>query len=110
MSFGDGFDYGILQGELEHRRPKARFGRTDKKTFVQQMARIERREARIRRIRAKLGMSIKARRSRITGKALKERYHIGQSENTYNHIGTFLRNNEGDPAIQVSRISLPLTT
>ena len=91
-----------LQGELEHRRPKARFGRTDKKHFIEQMAKIERREIRIRRARAKLCMPIKVKNSNTTGKALKRRYHIGESENTYEHIGTFLRNNAGDPTVKVS--------
>lgn len=68
------------------------------------MTRIERRETRIRRIRAKLRipMPMKAKKSNITGKALQRRYHIGESENAYHHIGTFLRNNTGDPALKVS--------
>lgn len=98
----------FLQGELEHRRPKARFSRTDKKQFIKQMTRIERREARIRRIRAKLRMPIKSKKSKTTGKAMKDRYYIGQSENEYRHIGTFLRNNSGDPATKVGIIILLL--
>jgi hypothetical protein len=42
------------QGELEHRRPKAWHLRTDRKAFVKQMTQIERRQARIRRIKHKL--------------------------------------------------------
>lgn len=90
------------QGELEHRRPKARFTRTDKRKFIKQMTRIERRESRLRRIRANL---------RKAGKIMDEsegkfclldcHHHIGTSQRTYNHIGTFLRKNAGDPAIQV---------
>lgn len=92
----------LSQGELEHRRPKARFSRTDKKDFIKQMTRIERRETRLRRIRAKLGMPARSRNVNSTGsKALKGHYHIGESENVYQHIGTFLRNNAGDPAIKV---------
>lgn len=68
------------------------------------MARIERREARIRRIRAKHRIPMKIQKSQVTGKALKHRYYIGKSENNYRHIGTFLRNNAGDPAIKVSFI------
>src|ERR1700749_20611 len=42
-----------LKGELEHRSPKARYTRTSHKGFIKQMTQIERRQARIRRIRAK---------------------------------------------------------
>lgn len=92
----------ISQGELEHRRPKARFSRTDKKKYIKQMTRIEQREMRLRRIQAKL---------RKTGKVIdvndsKRRllschHHIGISQKHYEHIGTFLWKNAGDPAIQV---------
>ena len=93
-----------LQGELEHRRPKARFSRTDKKEFIKHMTRIERRETRIRRIRAKLHIPMKAKKSYTTGEALRDRYYIGKSENIYQHIGTFLQNTAGDPAVKVSVI------
>ena len=72
-----------------------------------QLARIEQREACLRRIRAKLQRPVKVRNGSATGsKALKDRYHIGKSENVYRHIGTFLWNNAGDPAIKVSQIYL----
>lgn len=90
------------QGELEHRRPKARFTRTDKKKFVKQMTRIERREARLRRIRANLrkaGNIMEASEGKLC--LLDCHHHIGTSQHIYNHIGTFLRRNAGDPAIQV---------
>lgn len=69
-----------------------------------QMTRIERREARIRRIREQLRMPItgKSKRSSTSGKALKHRYLIGDSEHVYRHIGTFLRSHDGDPAIKVN--------
>lgn len=71
------------------------------------MTRIERRETRLRRIRAKLQRPAKVRNGSATGsKALQGRYHIGESENVYQHIGAFLRNNAGDPAIKVSQIYL----
>lgn len=88
---------------MEHRRPKARFTRTDKKDFIKQMTRIERREARLRRIRAKLRRPAIVRNGNARGKkSLDGRYHIGESENVYYHIGTFLRNNAGDPAVKVN--------
>src|ERR1700683_2723637 len=41
-----------FQGELEHRLPKSRYTRTNRKCFMKQLTRIERRQARIRTIRA----------------------------------------------------------
>jgi hypothetical protein len=46
--------YTFVQGELEHRTRKARYRRTDRKNFQKQLAQIERRTARLRRIRARL--------------------------------------------------------
>lgn len=88
------------QGELEHRSPKARYARTSRKGFIKQIAQIERRQARIRRIRAKL---------RKTGNVLHEdvarspeaHHHIGKSQNFAENIHSFVRENKDDPAIQV---------
>ena len=91
-----------LQDELEHHCPKAHFGCTDKKHFIKQMAKIKWQEICIHHVQAKLCMPIKVKNSNTTGKALKHCYHIGESENTYEHIGTFLRNNAGDPTVKVS--------
>lgn len=41
----------LTQGELEHRSPKSRYTCTDRKGFIKQLTVIERRQARIRRIR-----------------------------------------------------------
>jgi len=38
------------KGELEHRSAKASFARTDRREYVKQITRIERRQSRIRRI------------------------------------------------------------
>jgi hypothetical protein len=66
--------------------------------FVKQLARIEWREARFRRIRNKLGWQ-----SKFVANGLQEHHHIGLSQSRYEHIGTFLRRNAGDPAIKVRR-------
>src|SRR5882762_12004525 len=91
---------GSAQMELEHRTPKARYKRTDKKKFIRQLARIERREARLRRVRARLpgngGLEEQV------AKTPQEHHHIGVSQNHHEHIGTSLRRNAGDPAIKVS--------
>jgi len=62
------------------------------------LARIERREARIRRIQTRLSGQHEA-----VDSTLLQHHHIGKSENMHQHIGTFLRNNAGDPAIKVCR-------
>ncbi|KAG6830763.1 hypothetical protein H0H92_014844 [Tricholoma furcatifolium] len=41
---------GMVQGELEHRWPKGNYRRTSKKDYQKQLAQIERRQARLRRI------------------------------------------------------------
>lgn len=73
--------------------------RTDKKNFVKQLTKIERRQARIRRIRHKSGSLYK--RENVPSDPAGH-YHIGRSQNQFEHIGTFLRSFKGDPAIKVS--------
>ena len=85
-----------MQGELEHKTLKARYQRTDQKMFVKQLVCIERREARLHCIRNKLGWQ-----REVVASGLQEHHHIGLSQNRYEHIGTFLRRNAGDPAIRV---------
>jgi hypothetical protein len=60
---------------------------------------MERRESRLRRIRAKLS----ANESQVEPVAdtPQEHHHIGISQNQYEDIGIFLRTNAGDPAINV---------
>ena len=65
------------------------------------MAQIERRQARLRRIRRKLPSHVLKQREIVT-KSPHEHHHIGHSQNNYEHVGTFLQKHTGDPAIQVS--------
>jgi hypothetical protein len=94
----------IPQGELEHRSPKARYKRTSKKEFKQQLAQIERRQARIRGISRKSGArkqsSSELRGFRYVDPAV--HHHIGAGENEPLHIGTFCRDHINDPAVAVS--------
>jgi hypothetical protein len=69
--------------------------------FVKQLTGIERREARLRRIRAWLS---RQGRSDPVGGTPQEHHHIGVSQKRFEHIGTFLRRHAGDPAIQVPSI------
>jgi hypothetical protein len=94
----------FCQGELAHREAKSHYKRTDRKKFVRQLAQIERRVARIRRIRAKLASS-----GRLSEEPVpispQEHHHIGASQNEFQHIGTFLNKNAGDPAIKARQKS-----
>jgi hypothetical protein len=92
-----------LKGELEHRTPKARYKRTSRKFFSAQMAKIERREARIRRIRERLGCGT-PKNFRDNGLACTPHlsYQIGKNQNNPEHIQDFLRRNSGDPAVKVT--------
>ena len=90
-----------LQGELEHQTSKSRFVRTSRKAFVPQMAAIERRQTRIRRIRMRQEMLS------TTDPTLEvpEQHHvIGKSWNFPNDINVFLQSNFDDPAVKVSRV------
>jgi hypothetical protein len=69
--------------------------------FVKQLAGIERREARLRRIRARLS---KQGRDELVGSTPQEHHHIGLSQKHFEHIGTFLRQHAADPATQVMSI------
>lgn len=101
---------GSMQMELEHRKPKSRYKRTDKKKpFIKQLARIERREARLRRIRAKLSKGSSDNTREAVGTTPHEHHHIGVSQNQFEHLGTFLRDHSGDPAIKVRHICMSRT-
>ena len=89
----------LLQGELEHRTPKMRYKCTDRKEFVKQLARIERREARIHRLRPpKSGNQAPDEGCATLPKA---HHTIGQTESFPEHIGQFVQRHSGDPAVEV---------
>ncbi|KZP19824.1 hypothetical protein FIBSPDRAFT_665092, partial [Athelia psychrophila] len=85
--------------ELEHRKPKGRYVRTSRKKFIKQMTAIERREARVRRIRQHL---CKGKKQDTDGVASNPELHhqMGKTENEWTDMGEFLRRNKGDPAIK----------
>lgn len=102
----------MTQGELEHRKPKARYRRTDRKAYIKQLTQIERRHARLQRIKQKEKTlrppseppsSRTLSTSEVHEAAItpEQHHHIGKSENIYEDIGAFLRNNADDPAIKV---------
>ncbi|RDB27548.1 hypothetical protein Hypma_003878 [Hypsizygus marmoreus] len=100
--YGTTDSYSTESGELEHRTPKGRYKRTSKKAVQKQLAQIERRQARIRRIREKLTTTHPTLNTTASPNVCDpaSHHHIGVSENFPQHIGTFLRLNSGDPAMQ----------
>ena len=96
-----------LQGELEHRTSKRRFMRTSHKAFIPQLAAIERRQARIRRIRMRQEV---LNATDPTPKALEHHHAIGKSQNDPQDINKFLQDNSDDPAAKVAPLSSLITT
>jgi hypothetical protein len=64
------------------------------------LAQIERRQARIRRIRARNFANTKIRPETLTNTA-NVHHHIGKSQDHWEHLGSFLQKHSGDPAIEV---------
>ena len=93
------------QGELEHRVPKSRYIRTSRKFFLGQLTKIERRQARIRRIRQKYNSDSGS--SPATSEdvpIVPETHHsIGKTQNLPENIPVFLQNYSNDPAVKVSK-------
>ena len=88
------------QGELGHRTAKARYSRTNRKEFVRQMAQIEHRQAHICRIHARTSTNASSPTEKLP--ITPDVHHcIGQSQNQPEHIGLFVQNNSGNPAIKV---------
>ena len=92
-----------MQAELEHRTPKSRYLRTSKKHYAKQLTQIERRQARIHRIREKLNKS-KTITSEEVVSDRHERYNIGKSQNYPVCISQFIQSRSGDPAVKVQGI------
>ncbi|RDB18149.1 hypothetical protein Hypma_000656 [Hypsizygus marmoreus] len=92
-------------GELEHRNPKGKYKRTSRKAFTRQLAQIERRQARIRRMRQSIshrdgtsGFDAQHDEAFTGAAAIFEHHQIGLAENDAHHLGQFLRIYLGDPA------------
>jgi len=90
------------QSEHEHKTPKARYKRTDRKHFIKQIAAIERRQTRIRRICEKRSTPY----SKPVPRLPQGHHHIARSEDDWDHIGTFLIRHQGDPATYVRLLFL----
>ncbi|KAG2113778.1 uncharacterized protein F5147DRAFT_770419 [Suillus discolor] len=86
-------------GELKHHSPKARYCRTDRKLFIKQLARIERRQARIHRITYRVSVHPHIEVAELATSP-HVHHHIGLSQLSPVHIGSVLRTHQGDPAIK----------
>lgn len=92
--------------ELEHRSPKSRYLRTSCKNFETQLSHIERRQARIRRIRQRLNESSKIREAfdhEIVPESSESTfdYHIGKTENYPTDLGVLARETPNSPVTKV---------
>lgn len=98
-----------LQGELQHRNPKSGYIQTDRKLYVLQLTKIERHQTCLRQMRDKLypAGSLRLKEDTDTATSPTAHHHIGQSQNSSEHIGSFLRDHAGDPAVQVCTYSVP---
>jgi hypothetical protein len=90
------------QGELEHRTSKARYSGTNKREFIKQITQIERRQERIRRIRMRnLGDGDINPLDESVATNPDIHHCIAKSEAHPEHIGLFIKKNQGDPAVEV---------
>jgi hypothetical protein len=104
--------HGGHQSELEHRTSKTCSLRTCGRSIPLQISRVERRERHISMIRERLN------RPRLSLPTTMEpedvahdpgvQYNIGKSQKCPVHIPTFLKKNEGDPAIKASSLHILL--
>ncbi|KAG1865192.1 hypothetical protein C8R48DRAFT_601365, partial [Suillus tomentosus] len=97
--FGTTDSYSTEPGELEHRTSKARYHRTDRKEYVEQITRIERRQARIHHIRDEQAPHSVANEEEVATSP-EAHFHIGKSQNYPENITLFLQRNLGDPAVK----------
>ncbi|KAF7966162.1 hypothetical protein HWV62_39770 [Athelia sp. TMB] len=105
--FGTNDSHSTEPGELEHRTPIARYPRTSRrKDFVRQLANIDQRVTRLRRIRERNSQTKMAPENCAT--TPEQHHHIALSENLPVHIGTFLSRGAGDPAIKVRAWPAPV--
>jgi hypothetical protein len=91
---------------LEHRTPKARYKRTSRKKYVDQIARIERRQARIKRIRDKLEVKLDGTTIEDVSRDPAAHHHIGKSQDNYVQLEPFFQKHVDDPAIKVRLFSV----
>ena len=91
------------QSELEHRKPKSRTVRTSQRMIEMQLARAERRQYRISRIRRRLYPTKKVDDDEKGPMDPRTHHYIGKTQNDFIDIGQFIFQNTRDPAIKASQ-------
>ncbi|KAJ7247385.1 hypothetical protein B0H12DRAFT_1211224 [Mycena haematopus] len=112
--FGTSDSYSTQPGELEHRRVKGFYARTNKNKAVRQMTQLERRNTTLLRIASRAHSKAKhrfvaqghkkalisfAESESLPYTAPEQHYHISPSRNFSFHLTAWLRSNHGDPAV-----------
>ena len=93
------------QGELEHRNAKMRYKHTDRKEFVQQLARIEHSQACIHQMCPQNSASQPGDEECAVRP---EAHHtIGKTENLPEHLSLFIQRHSDNPAIEVCASAIP---
>ncbi|KAF7976901.1 hypothetical protein HWV62_5461, partial [Athelia sp. TMB] len=95
--FGTTDNYTTEPSELEHKRSKLRNPRTSHKKVERQLAGMDRRAYRIRRIRQRLYGTKKQDNDDRVPASSQDHHFIGKTENEYLDIGDFIFSNKGDP-------------
>ncbi|KAG6905526.1 hypothetical protein DXG01_002238 [Tephrocybe rancida] len=104
--FGTTDSYSTEIGELEHQTVKAWYKRTDRKEYTKQVAPIERLQARLHWIEWNT-WSLDSFKDNLTVTEVDgaEVHHfIGKTENLPVHIGQYVNQHFGDPAIEIQAI------
>jgi len=107
---------GTYKGELEHRRVKRFYGRTNKQQFLGQIAKHQRRERLLQRIKQRLanktssdaGLPVQQPRGYQDPDELpytkpEAHYHISASEKEFLNVTSFLSQNRDERALEVSQ-------
>ncbi|KAG1784229.1 hypothetical protein EV702DRAFT_1191232 [Suillus placidus] len=93
----DSYSTELGELELEHHTGKGRYLRTDRKTFIRQLAQIERRQTRIHCIKSHLQQP---QSSEAAYNDPSIHHHIGLSKKINDDIGSYLCLREGNPAMK----------
>ncbi|KAG1857827.1 hypothetical protein F4604DRAFT_1931350 [Suillus subluteus] len=96
--FGTTDLYSTEPGELEHRTPKSRYRRTDRRDFIHQLAEIERRQTRLRHIKERQQKWAPDVKSDETASDPQLHHQIGKSEKVFEEFGHYLHSHARDPA------------
>jgi hypothetical protein len=95
-----------VQGEVEHQISKNRYRRTSRKPgFEGQIANIERRQARLKRIKQRLQQLLVDRLNIVQDPIAEDfdsAYSVGKSQHQAMNINAFVQNHLDDPAVVVS--------